>query len=107
MAQGSDVPVAAPKLHGTFTMTRLSGAGVVLTRRPTESDPDRVVLAIGDSATNLVLDGTLDEIRSLVAAASAQLSRLHRPDGRPAPNGDQRSGGDGGVGAPAGPTTGQ
>lgn len=107
MAQGSDAPVAAPKLHGTFTMTRLSGAGVVLTRRPTESDPDRVVLAIGDSATNLVLDGTLDEIRSLVAAASAQLSRLHRPDGHPAPNGDQRSGSEGGVGAPAGPTTGQ
>lgn len=89
MAQGSDVPVVAPKLHGTFTMRRLSGAGVVLTRRPTESEPDRVVLAIGDSATNLVLDGTIDEIRAIVAAASAQLSRLHTPTGGPPPGTDQ------------------
>ncbi|HEX6419286.1 MAG TPA: hypothetical protein VFZ77_12370 [Acidimicrobiales bacterium] len=81
MAQGSDAPATAPKLHGTFTMRRLSGAGVVLSRHPTDTDPDRVVLAIGDSATNLVLDGTVDEIRALVAEAGEQLARLRPGDG--------------------------
>lgn len=79
MAQGSDAPAPAPKLHGTFTMRRLTGAGVVLSRHPTDADPDRVVLAIGDSATNVVLDGTVDEIRSLVAEAGQQLARLDPP----------------------------
>lgn len=106
MAQGSDGPVVAPKLHGTFTMRRLSGAGVVLTRRPTESEPDRVVLAIGDSATNLVLDGTLDEIRAILAAAGAQLSRLHAPPPGRASFADDPPGTWGEI-APAGPGPGR
>ncbi len=76
MAETIDAPGAAPKLHGTFTLTRLGGAGVVLEDLGSDDDPEHVVLGIGDSATNLALDGTLDEVRWLIAEAGAQLARL-------------------------------
>jgi hypothetical protein len=76
VAEATDAPGAAPKLHGTFTLTRLGGAGVALEDLGSDDEPDHVVLGIGDSATNLTLDGTLDEVRWLIAEAGAQLANL-------------------------------
>jgi hypothetical protein len=51
-----------PKLHGATVLSRLAGAGVAVQDLATAAAPDRVLLQIGDVATYLAFDGTLDEV---------------------------------------------
>lgn len=71
------------ELHTRIVLVALEDLG-------SDDEPDHVVLGIGDSATNVALDGTLDEVRWLIAEAGAQLARLRNPHERPSHSGPWR-----------------
>jgi hypothetical protein len=65
-----------PKLHGATVLTRLAGAGVALQDLASVANPNRVRLQVGDTATYVAFDGTLDEVDDLVRAAALELAEL-------------------------------
>lgn len=65
-----------PKLHGSFTLSRLGGAGVTLVHRSNPTTPELVSLAIGDAATHVVLLATLDELDAIMDAVHCQVAEL-------------------------------
>jgi hypothetical protein len=90
VAEDTTDGAARPKLHGMTTLTRLTGAGVTVRDLASASTPDRVSLLIGDSVTNVALDGTLTEVEVLIVDAAVQLSHLRgartdRQNGRSQP----------------------
>lgn len=65
-----------PRLHGNMVLTRLAGAGVALQDLATPATPDRILLQVGDAATHVTLDGTLDEVEDLWQRGGLELARL-------------------------------
>ena len=76
----------APKLHGTFSLTRLTGAGVALNDHATADTPEMVSLSIGDSATNVAFLGDLAVVHDLIREADRQLSELRDERDQQAPD---------------------
>lgn len=76
MDDATSRPRNAPKLHGTFSLTRLTGAGVALRDRATTDTPELVLLSIGDAATNVAFLGDLAEVHDLIREADRQLTEL-------------------------------
>jgi hypothetical protein len=83
MAEDTTTSQSAPRLHGEFWLTALTGAGVAVEDCATPGDPRAVALTIGDTACHVGLSGDLGEVHRLLIEADRLLLQLDA--GRPAP----------------------
>jgi hypothetical protein len=57
-------------------LSQLDGAGHEVSHEPTDDQPDRVLVRIGDGATRVELDGTVPVLADLLGGAFMDVRRI-------------------------------